>query len=311
MSHLTRTLPVRLLCVAGIAGLFFGSNGAAAELGFDPAAIETITGVKGARNDAEGVFKVSLPRTDVPVTVEGWKIPPFMGLTSWAAFKAGGMGMAGMAMVMGDTVLFEDEVNPAMSAAFAHGLEVTALHNHFFFDEPKVYFMHIGGSGKAADLAAGVKAVWDAIAQTRAAHPSIARQFTAQGLPATNAVTAAPLEKIIGAQAQQNAGMVKFTIGREVKMGDGGTATKEMGVSTWAAFAGSDDNAVVDGDFAATGGELQAALKSLRADGIAIVAIHSHMSDDTPHLFFLHYWGRGRAADLAASVKRALATQGR
>lgn len=279
-----------------------------AELGFDPSVIEAATGIKGTRNDAEGVFKVTLPRTDVSVMVEGWKIPPFMGLSSWAAFKADGMGMA---MVMGDTVVFEDEVNPAMSAAFAHGLEVTALHNHFFYDDPKVYFMHIGGSGQAGNLAAGVRAVWDAIAKVRAEHPAIARQFVAQGLPATNSITAGPLEKIMGTTSQQNVGMVKFTIGREVRMTDGGTAAKEMGVNTWAAFAGSDDNAVVDGDFAAAGPELQAALKSLRADGLNIVAIHSHMADDSPHLFFLHYWGRGRAADLAASVKKALATQGR
>lgn len=281
----------------------------AAELGFDSAAIESITGVKGTRNDTEGVFKVTVPRTDVPVTVEGWKIPPFMGLSSWAAFKADGMGMAGMAMVMGDTVLFEDEVNPAMSAAFAHGLEVTALHNHFFFDDPKVYYMHLGGSGKAADLAGGVKAVWDSIKQTRASHPAIARQFVAASLPATSSITAAPLEKIIGMTSQQSAGMVKFTIGREVRMGDGGVAGKEMGVATWAAFAGTDDNAVVDGDFATTTAELQPALKSLRADGINIVAIHSHMSDDNPHLFFFHYWGRGAAVDLAKAVKKALDTQ--
>lgn len=280
-----------------------------AELGFDPAAVESITGVKGTRNDAEGVFKVTVARTDLPVTVDGWKIPPFMGLSSWAAFKADGMGMGGMTMVMGDTVLFEDEVNPAMSAAFAHGLEVTAVHNHFFFDDPKVYFMHIGGSGKVADLAAGVKAVWDSVKQTRAAHPTVARQFVAASLPATSSITAAPLEKIIGATSQQNVGMVKFTLGREVRMGDGGVAGKEMGVATWAAFAGSDDNAVVDGDFAVTAGELQAALKTLRADGINIVAIHSHMADDNPHLFFFHYWGRGKAADLASTLKKALDTQ--
>lgn len=295
-----------MLCWFTLTVLAPGASLMAAELGFDPAVVETATGVKGARNDAEGVFKVSLPRTDVPVTVEGWRIPPFMGLTSWAAFKADAMGMT---MVMGDTVLFEDEVNPAMSAAFAHGLQVTALHNHFFFDDPKVFFMHIGGSGKVADLAAGVKAVWDAVAQTRAAHPVLARQFVAQGLPATSAISAAPLERIMGAASQQNAGMVKFTIGREVVMGDGGTATKEMGVNTWAAFAGTDDNAVVDGDFAATGAELQAVLRTLRGDGINVVAIHSHMEDETPHLLFAHYWGRGRAADLAATLKKALTTQ--
>jgi hypothetical protein len=306
---LPKLIIVQILRCAAFGFACTGAVVQGAELGFDSATVENVTGVKGTRNDAEGVFKVTLPRTDLPVTIEGWRIPPFMGLSSWAAFKADGMGMGGMVMVMGDTVLFEDEVNPAISAAFAHGLEVTALHNHFFFDDPKVYFMHLGGSGKVADLAAGVKAVWDSVKQTRASHPTVAHQFVVGSLPTTSSITAAPLEKIIGMASQQSAGMVKFTIGREVRMGDGGVAGKEMGVATWAAFAGTDDNAVVDGDFATTTAELQPALKSLRADGINIVAIHSHMSDDNPHLFFFHYWGRGKAADLASSVKKALDTQ--
>src|SRR5262245_41166033 len=100
----------------------------------DTAAIERITGLKGALNTNEGVFKVTAPRNDVKISVDGWTMPPFMGLASWAAFTPGKMGGT---MVMGDTVLFQDEVNPAMSAALDNGLSVTALHNHFFFDEPK------------------------------------------------------------------------------------------------------------------------------------------------------------------------------
>lgn len=272
----------------------------------DTAKIEQLTGLKGTLNPAEGVFKVSAPRKDVAVSVDGWKVPPFMGLTSWAAFSAGGKSEA---MVMGDLVLFEDEVNAVMSAALDHGLEVTALHNHFFFDDPKVYFMHIGGDGPLAELAGGVKAAFDAVAKTRAAHPAPVRSFGLQGLPAQSAISPAPLEAVFGAKALTNAGMAKFVFGRSVTMGCGCPAGKEMGVNTWAAFAGSDDNAVVDGDFVATAGELQAVLKSLRGDGINIVAIHSHMTEETPRMLFLHYWGRGKAADLAASVQKALATQ--
>jgi hypothetical protein len=186
---------------------------------------------------------------------------------------------------------------------------VTALHNHFFFDQPKVYFMHIGGEGSVATLAGGVKAAIDAVAKRRATQPQPARQFDGQTLPAESTITTEPLEKIFGAKAQQSAGMAKFVFGREVTMECGCIVGKEMGVNTWAAFAGSDTNAVVDGDFATTGAELQAVLKSLRGDGINIVAIHHHMTGDTPHLIFLHYWGRGKATDLAASVKKALATQ--
>jgi hypothetical protein len=292
--------PFRALCACSIA--LATALGHAADL--DTARIEQITGMKGTLNQQEGVFKVSAPRKDIAVTVEGWKMPPFMGLTSWAGFEAGEKQQT---MVMGDVVLFQDEVNTVMSAALDHGLEVTALHNHFFFDEPKVYFMHIGGDGDTAALAGGVKAVFDAIKQYRAAHPQIASRF-GEPLPDKSSISPEPLNAVFGVKGQAQDGMVKFVFGREVTMGCGCKAGKEMGVNTWAAFAGSDDNAIVDGDFAVTAEELQPALKSLRADGINIVAIHSHMTEDTPHVLFFHYWGRGKSADLAASLKKALPT---
>lgn len=292
---------LRLTLAAGAASLSFG-----AELGFDSSAIEKITGVKGAANETEHVYKISVPRKDVPVTIDGWKMPPFMGLTSWAAFTA---GQKAPGMVMGDLVLFEDEVNVVMSAALDHGLEVTALHNHFFYDQPRVYFMHIGGEGKIEDLAAGVKAAFDAVAKVRASHPEPGRGFGLTALPTESSISAGPLEAILVGKAQQNAGMAKFVFGREVTMECGCTVGKEMGVNTWAAFAGTDENALVDGDFATAAGELQAVLKSLRKSGINIVAIHSHMTEETPRIIFLHYWGRGRAADLANALKDTLATQ--
>jgi len=302
---LLRYLRIRI-AYAGTLMLAVTIAGRAAVL--DTAKIEAITGMKGVLNQPEGVFKVSAPRKDLPVMVDGWRLPPFMGLTSWAAFEA---GQGKEAMVMGDIVLFQDEVPAALSAALDHGLEVTALHNHFFFDEPKAYFMHIGGDGDTAVLAAGVRAVFDAIKGYRSAHPQIASQFGKEPLPASNTISAEPLNAVLGAKGQMQDGMVKFVFGREVTMECGCKAGKEMGVNTWAAFAGSDDNAVVDGDFAVTAAELQSSLKSLRADGINIVAIHSHMTEDSPHILFFHYWGRGKAADLAASLKRALPTTGR
>src|SRR5947199_1675396 len=123
----------------------------------DTAKIDQLTGLKGKMNQAEGVYKVTFPRDDVKVSVAGWQMPPFMGLGTWAAFQ----GSNEKAMMMGDTVLFEDEVNSVMSAALDNGLEVTALHNHFFFDEPKVYFMHIEGEGSVEKLAGAVKKVYD------------------------------------------------------------------------------------------------------------------------------------------------------
>lgn len=267
----------------------------------DTAKIEQVAGMKGTLNTNENVFKVTLPRTDVKVSVDGWALPPFMGLASWAAFTPS----MDQTMVMGDTVLFEDEVNPVMSVALENGLSVTALHNHFFYDEPKVYFMHISGEGSAENLAAAVKKVWGKIKEIRAANPQPAKTFGNATLPAKSSITVKPLEEILG-KGLANNGMFKVTIGRPAKMSDM-TIGKDMGVNTWAAFAGSDDNAVVDGDFAVHEDELQPVLKSLRHDGINIVAIHSHMTEENPRTLFLHYWGRGKAEDLAKALKSALA----
>ena len=264
------------------------------------APIDEITGLKGKMNEKEGVYKVTFPRNDVKVVVDGWTMPPFMGLGTWAAFTATKDG----AMVMGDTVLFEDEVNAAMSAALDNGLNVTALHNHFFFDHPKVYFMHIEGEGAVDKLAGAVRKVYDAAKQIRAANPNPKDSFGAAPLPEKNSITAAPLNEIFGTQGESKDGMVKFTFGRPATM-HGVKIDNTMGVNTWAAFAGSDDNAVVDGDFAVTEDELQAVLKSLVKQKIYIVAIHQHMTHEQPRMIFFHYWGRGRANDLAEMVKGA------
>jgi hypothetical protein len=270
----------------------------------DGARIEQITGLKGALNGA--VFKVTAPRRDVPVSVDGWKIPPFMGLTSWAAFSSGGKAET---MVMGDFVLFQDEIGPAMKAALTHGLEVTALHNHFFYDEPHVLFMHIAGEGAPDTLAGGVRALLDAVAAVRAKAPQPATSFGLPPLPATSLISPGPLENILGVKLQASQGMAKTVIGRTVTMDCGCEAGADMGINTWAAFAGTDDNAIVDGDFAVTEGELQPVLKSLSASGINIVAIHHHMTGEAPRLIFLHYWGRGPAAVLAQNLKAALTLQ--
>jgi hypothetical protein len=221
-------------------------------------------GLKGKLNERQGVYRLTFPRDDVKVAVDGWMMPPFMGLGTWAAFSQDSRTEA---IVMGDTVLFEDEVNPAISAGLDKGLGVTALHNHFFFDHPKVYFMHI-----------------------------------AKTLPEKGSISSKPLNEIFGMQGEVNNGMVKYTIGRPAKM-HGMTVAKDMGVNTWAAFAGSDDNAIVDGDFAVTEDELQPVLKSLLKSNLNNVAIHQHMTREQPRIMFFHYWGRGAAKDLAQDVK--------
>jgi hypothetical protein len=288
-------LPIVFSLLAAIPVLSFGA--------LDTAKIEAATGLKGTMNEAEGVFKVSAPRTDVKIKVDEWQMPPFMGLTSWAAFMP---GKERAAMVMGDLVLLQDEVNPVMSAALNAGLEVTALHNHFFFDEPKVYFMHIGGEGPVEKLGGGVKAALATVKEVRSASATPGKSFGAGFNPAENKIGAPALEGILGGKATVKDGMAKFVFGREAKMACGCVAGKEMGVNTWAAFAGTDDNAVVDGDFCVLEGELQSVLKSLRAGGINIVAIHHHMIMEEPRYIFLHYWGKGAAPELAKSVQAAL-----
>jgi hypothetical protein len=276
----------------------------------DTAKIDKITGLKGKLNEKEGVYKVTFPRDDVKVRIGGWAMPPFMGLGTWAAFCETNNG----AMVMGDTVLFEDEVNSAMSAALDNGLSVTALHNHFFFDQPKVYFMHIEGEGSVDKLAGAVKTIYDTIKTIRGPNAKPADTFEEEmmglgSLPEKNSITPGPLNEIFSMQGESKDGMVKFTIGRPAKM-HGVKIDKEMGVNTWAAFAGSDDNAVVDGDFAITEDELQPALKALRVGKINIVAIHSHMTHEQPRILFFHYWGRGSAKKLAQAVEGALLVTG-
>jgi hypothetical protein len=268
-------------------------------------AVVDATGVEKAETSADGVVKASFPRKDIDVTVDGAKLAPFQGLTSWVAFAPGKRGVA-EAMVMGDLVLFEDEVNPVLSVLLEHGVEVTALHNHFFYDTPHVYFMHVGGEGTVAALGGGVKAALEKVAEIRKRSPKPAHGFGAAALPAKSNLDAAKLEAALGVKGQAKDGMFKATMGRKATASCGCSLGKSMGVSTWAGFAGTDDNAVVDGDFAVAEAELQPVLKSLRASGIDIVAIHHHMSGETPRVLFLHYWGRGKALDLAAGVKRAL-----
>lgn len=272
----------------------------------DASGINRAIGGTGTWIETEGVYKVTFPRDDVPVSVDGRKMEPFLGFTSWAAFQT---GKAAEAMVMGDLVLFEDEVNPAMSAALESGIEVTALHNHFFFDEPRVYFMHIGGEGKDADLAAGVKNALDAARRVRTEHPQPRRTFGQKPVGQTNSVTAPKLDQILGVEGTSKDGMYKAVFGRTVQMGCGCEVGKSMGVNTWAAFAGTDEHALVDGDFAVLEHELQTVLKALRKSNINVVAIHHHMTGETPRMLFLHYWGVGKAKDLARGVKSALDAQ--
>ena len=265
----------------------------------DIATIARITGLQPeVKND---VAKVSAPRTDLAVTVDGVKMKPFQGFTSWAAFAGAGT----KTVVMGDVTLTEKQVSPAMDAALGGGLEVTALHNHFSFDRPRVLFMHIAGTGTTEQLATSVRKVLDAMA---AAPGASEEGFGGPSIPAENSIDAKPLEDILQASAQTKDGMAKFVFGKKTKA-HGVDLGPEMGVNTWAAFGGSPQSAVVDGDFAMTESELQPVLKALRAGHVNVVAIHSHMTHEEPRIMFLHFWGKGTAQELAHAIEGARATQ--
>jgi hypothetical protein len=277
------------------------SSSLAAQGKLDTAKIEQLTGVKGELNEKEGVYTVRVPRTDLQVTTAGVKMNPAMGLTSYAAFMKAGA----KTMMMGDTTMLEDQVNPVMSVALDNGLEVTALHNHFFWDSPKVMFMHIGGMGDEEKLASAVGKVFAKIKETSGAKGEIPK---ADLDPAKTSLDPKNIESIMGVKGQMGSGVYKITIGRTTKRG-GHEVGNAMGINTWAAFVGSDQQAVVDGDFVMLEKELQSVLKTLRGAGINVVAIHNHIETESPRIVFLHYWGVGSTTDLAKGLKAALDTQ--
>lgn len=298
ISHIPARSLWMLLVIAGCA-LTCGSAAAAS---LDAAAIGKAAGTK-ATVQKNGVMKIGWSRSDVPVMVDGVRLPPAAGLGSWAAFAP----MGNQAMVMGDTVVFQDEVDAAMDAAFAHGLHVTGLHNHFFYDQPKVFFMHIEGEDSATALASDVKAVWDAIKAVRAAHSQPAEGFGGVA-PKPGKLDADALAKIVGHPAEANNGSPKITIGTTGRMHDQSIGAS-MGLTTWAAFSGSDDLAAMDGDFIMRVDEVQPVLRALRKAGIHIVALHNHMIGTQPDFYFTHFWGKGKASDLARGFRAALDAQ--
>jgi hypothetical protein len=293
------TLIVLALTGALLAAPAFAAPAEKKAGGLDTAKIEELTGLKGALDAKEGVFKVSLPRADITATAAGVRMTPPLGLTAWAAFMRAGK----QDMVMGDIVMLEDQVNPVMTVALDNGLEVTALHNHFFWDSPKIMFMHIGGMGEEVALATAVGKVFAKIKETSGGKGEVAR---ADIDPDKTSLDPKKIEALLGGYKGELAkGVYKVTIGRTTKMG-GHTVGKAIGVNTWAAFAGADDKAVVDGDFAMLESELQPVLKVLRGGGVNVVAIHNHMTGENPRIMFLHFWGVGRTEDLTKTLKAAL-----
>jgi hypothetical protein len=252
------------------------------------------------------VLKVNIPRNDLSVTVANVKTPTPFGFGGWVAMTK---GTGGMDVMMGDLVLTQDEVNPVMSALLDNGLEATALHNHFFWDEPRMFYMHVHGHGKPADLARKVKPALDLIGKGTARPASTPAPAAAPG----PAIDTAKLAQIVGTQGEQTGAVYKITVGRDdLKLTEmGASINARMGLNTWAAFVGTNENAAIAGDVAMLASEVTPVLKALRKNGLDVVAIHHHMTDTRPTIFFLHYWGTGPADKLAAAFKAALGELGK
>ncbi|MBI3490788.1 MAG: DUF1259 domain-containing protein [Acidobacteria bacterium] len=293
----------RCLTICAALSLSFASVARAQDI---PAEYQQVLTALGKQGDYKAnVLKVNIPRNDVSVTVANVKTPTPFGFGGWVAMTK---GTGGMDVMMGDLVLLQDEVNPVMSALLDNGLEVTALHNHFLWDEPRMFYMHVHGHGKPAYLARKVKPALDLIGK------STARPTTAAAAPAAaTAATAvtidtAKIAQIVGAQGEQSGAVYKITIGRDdlKVMEMGAPINARMGLNTWAAFVGTNENAAVAGDVAMLANEVTPVLKALRRNGIDVVAIHHHMTGTQPAIYFLHYWGTGPAEKLATGFKAAL-----
>jgi Domain of Unknown Function (DUF1259) len=254
----------------------------------------------------DGVLKVNIPRTDLKVTIHERPVPTPLGFGGWVALTKGD---GGHEVLMGDLVLTEDEVNPVMSAVLDNGLEVTALHNHFFWEQPRIFYMHVHGIGAAADLATRLKPAMALIDKAMSGAP----QGPASAPPAAAGITASAVAAIVGHQGEQSGSVYKITVGRpDFNVREhGALINTRMGLNTWAAFAGSDGEALVAGDVAMLEHEVTPVLKALRANGIDVVAIHHHMTGTQPAVYFLHYVGSGRADKLARGVRAALDVLGK
>jgi Domain of Unknown Function (DUF1259) len=290
----------RLIVLGAVLSLTsFASLARAQEM---PAPYKQVLDTLGKTGDfKDNVLKVNIPRNDLSITVANVKTPTPFGFGGWLAMTN---GTGGMDVMMGDLVLTQEEVNPVMSALIENGLEATALHNHFFWDEPRMFYMHVHGHGSPADLARKVKPALDLIGKGTN-RPAAAPTSTPAAAPTMDT---ARIAQIAGHPGEQNGAVYKITVGRDdLKLTEmGAPINARMGLNTWAAFVGTNDNAAVAGDVAMLADEVTPVLKVLRQNGIDIVAIHHHMTGTSPTIYFLHYWGTGSVDTLAGAFKAAL-----
>lgn len=281
-----------------------GANKMTAPNPIDTAVIESIMGMKGKGSNGE--FKITVPQNDLAVMVDGFKIIPAMGLSTWLAFTPATAGV----MLMGDIVVTENDLKPVQAEIIRQGLTSTAIHNHFVRNHPNIMYMHLGGTGSTGAMAQKAKAVLDKVNSLRGGDPV---NGTASAEAVGNTIDTKNLDAIMGYKGEMSKGIYKYTIGRpDVKLTEHGVPVSTfLGFNTWAAWQGTDDKAAVAGDFTMLEGEVAPVLKALIENGIEVVALHNHMVHEQPRIFFLHYWGVGNAIQLAKGLKAAIDKTGR
>jgi hypothetical protein len=259
----------------------------------DTKKIDAIIGRSGEMKD--GVYKIGLPRTDLKVKADGVDIKPSLALGSWVAFKR----VNDHSMVMGDLVLLENEINPVLSKLEENGIEISAIHNHVLNEEPRVMYMHFMGHGGEEKLA-------------RALRDALSVSATPMG-PAAGAQPASTtdwkrVQEALGIQGRERGGVLQVGVPRKEKitMADGAEVPAFMGAATAINFQPTEKGAAITGDFVMTAAEVNAVIRELRKAGIQITALHSHMLDENPRLFFMHFWANDDAVKLAKGLRAAL-----
>lgn len=266
-------------------------------------AIESAIGKKGMYKEEEATHTTPLPRNDLKVTLKGEPVPIPFGFGGWVSIKKTLDGKS--AVIMSDCVLLQEEVNPLITAAQANGLEIGAIHNHFFYEEPRIFYMHIHGMGSPEELA---KKYAKAIAETKISPKNQPPAGPPPAKTGKDIFDVAKLNEIIKYEPAVNGPTIKYTIGRSdlTVMAMGAEMTAAIGLNTWASFTGSMESAHIAGDIAMLDHEVNAVIKALRANNMEVVAVHNHMLTDTPHMIFLHYLGTGPAIQLAEGFRAAL-----
>ncbi len=265
--------------------------------------IELAMGKKGMYKEAEATHSTSLPRNDLNITIKGKEVPTAFGFGGWVAIKKTMDGKS--AVLMSDCVLLQEEINPLITSAHANGLEVTAIHNHFFYEEPRIFYMHIHGMGTPEELA---KKYAETISRSKISPKNQPPTGTRPAKTGEDIFDIPELNAIVKYEAATNGPTIKYTIGRADLMvtAMGAELTSAIGLNTWASFTGTMENAFIAGDVAMLEHEVNSVIKALRANNIEVVAVHNHMLGDNPHIIFLHYLGVGPAQNLAKGFRAAL-----